>query len=135
MSVAVSHDQASGNNVANTSSLLRTYLVEEVIDTDSEDFVKVVHNGNAVPLLALEDPLYNIAQFLCFTQHIQYFKNDGAVFLSDLQDPQIMMEISGNKNIFGDGNVGKVFTLFPKQHICNKYCEWFKLPTVKESGV
>ncbi|KAJ7752200.1 hypothetical protein DFH07DRAFT_745103 [Mycena maculata] len=76
---------ASGNNVANTSSLCRTYLVEELIDTDSEDFVKFVHNGNAVPLLAPEDPLYDIAQFLCFTQRIQYFKTDGAVFLLDLQ--------------------------------------------------
>ncbi|KAJ7743742.1 hypothetical protein DFH07DRAFT_749804 [Mycena maculata] len=83
--VAVSHDQASGNNLANTSSLRRTYLMEELIDTDSEDFVKFVHNGNAVPLLAPEDPLYDIAQFLCFTQRIQYFKTDGAVFLSDLQ--------------------------------------------------
>ncbi|KAJ7741176.1 hypothetical protein DFH07DRAFT_751224 [Mycena maculata] len=82
--VAVSHDQASRNNVANTSSLRRTYLVEELINTDSEDFVKFVHNGNAVPLLAPEDPLYDIAQFLCFTQCIQYFKTDGAVFLLDL---------------------------------------------------
>ncbi|KAJ7769211.1 hypothetical protein DFH07DRAFT_736144 [Mycena maculata] len=82
--VAVSRDQASRNNVANTSSLRRTYLVEELINTDSEDFVKFVHNGNAVPLLAPEDLLYDIAQFLCFTQRIQYFKTDGAVFLLDL---------------------------------------------------
>ena len=83
--VAVSHDQVLGNNTANTSSVRRTYLLEELIDTEDENFVKFVHNGNALPLLEPEDPLYEIAQFLCFTQHVQYYKTEGAVFLSDLQ--------------------------------------------------
>ncbi|KAJ7750708.1 hypothetical protein DFH07DRAFT_961305 [Mycena maculata] len=137
--VAVAHDQVSGTNVANVSSIRRTYLLEELIDTENEDFVKFIHNGNALPLLPPSDPLYQIAEFLCFTQHVQYFKTDRAVFLSDLQgtktlltDPQIMTspEIAGGNNIFGEGNVGKVFKEFPEQHACNDYCEWFKLPSM-----
>jgi hypothetical protein len=34
--------------------------------------------------------------------------------------------VLGN-NLFGDGNVGEAFNLFPTQHECNEYCEWFKL--------
>jgi hypothetical protein len=83
--VAVSHDQAIGTNISNTTSIRRTYLVEEFINESSEGFVKFVHNGDANPLLDLDDPLYEIAEFLCFTQHVQYFKTDGTVFLSDLQ--------------------------------------------------
>ncbi|KAJ7214556.1 kinase-like domain-containing protein, partial [Mycena pura] len=137
--VAVSHDQVLGNNTANTSSVRRTYLLEELIDTEAEDFVKFVHNGNALPLLEPEDPLYEIAQFLCFTQHVQYYKTEGAVFLSDLQgtktlltDPQIMTspKISGDTNIFGEGNVGSVFEQFLEQHVCNHYCKWFELPSM-----
>ncbi|KAJ7776556.1 hypothetical protein DFH07DRAFT_731711, partial [Mycena maculata] len=83
--VAVVHDQVSGTNVANVSSISRTYLLEELIDTENEDFVKFIHNGNALPLLPPSDPLYQIAEFLCFTQHVQYFKTDCSVCLSDLQ--------------------------------------------------
>ncbi|KAJ7429090.1 hypothetical protein FB451DRAFT_1071607, partial [Mycena latifolia] len=143
--VVVVHEQVNGTNIANTSSVQRTYLVEEFINTGTEpqEFVKFIHNGDAVPLLPPDDPLYGIAEFLCFTQHVQYFKSGGAVFLSDLQgsqtlltDPQIMTspEIANGTDIFGEGNVGKVFVEFPKQHICNQYCEWFELPPMKVSG-
>ncbi|KAJ7832142.1 hypothetical protein B0H14DRAFT_3142965 [Mycena olivaceomarginata] len=134
--VAVSHDQAIGTNISKTTSIRRTYLVEEFINESSEGFVKFVHNGDASPLLDLDDPLYEIAEFLCFTQHVQYFKTDGTVFLSDLQgsaslltDPQIMTspKIADGRDIFGAGNVGNVFEKFPEQHICNTYCKWFKL--------
>ncbi|KAJ6488758.1 hypothetical protein C8R45DRAFT_827125, partial [Mycena sanguinolenta] len=61
------------------------YLVEEFIEGGSDTFVKFVHNGDANPLLDAGDELYYIAEFLCFTQHLDYFKTDGTVFLSDLQ--------------------------------------------------
>ncbi|KAJ7200420.1 hypothetical protein GGX14DRAFT_372176, partial [Mycena pura] len=54
------------------------HLLEEFIDTEAEDFVKFVHNGSALPLLEPEDPLYEISEFLCFTQHVQYYKTEGA---------------------------------------------------------
>ncbi|KAJ7617635.1 hypothetical protein DFH06DRAFT_1012350, partial [Mycena polygramma] len=140
--VAVSHEQVTGTNVKNTSSICRSYLVEEFIDTDTQEFVKYIHNGDAVPLLSHEDPYYDIADFLCFTQHVQYFKSGGAVFLSDYQgsqtlltDPQIMTspDIAKGTDIFGEGNVGTNFLKFPEQHVCNAYCKWFKLPLLKES--
>ncbi|KAF7349569.1 Alpha-type protein kinase domain-containing protein [Mycena sanguinolenta] len=83
--VAVCHDQVTGSNINNSSSIKRTYLVEEFIEGGSDTFVKFVHNGDANPLLDAGEELYHIAEFLCFTQHLQYFKTDGAVFLSDLQ--------------------------------------------------
>lgn len=83
MGVAVSHDQVLGNNIANTSSICQRYLAEELIDTETEDFVKFIHNDKAMLLMAANDPLYDIVEFLCFTQHVQYFKT--AVFLLDLQ--------------------------------------------------
>ncbi|KAJ7070249.1 hypothetical protein B0H15DRAFT_756137, partial [Mycena belliarum] len=83
--VAVAHEPVTGNNVANASSIRRTYLVEEFINTEAEQFVKYIHNGDAIPLLAKDDPFYDIADFLCFTQHVQYFKSGGLVFLSDFQ--------------------------------------------------
>ncbi|KAJ6474356.1 hypothetical protein C8R45DRAFT_834944, partial [Mycena sanguinolenta] len=39
--VAVSHDQVAGTNLSNTSSIRRTYLVEEFIDEESDGFVKM----------------------------------------------------------------------------------------------
>ncbi|KAJ7196326.1 hypothetical protein C8J57DRAFT_1644167 [Mycena rebaudengoi] len=132
--VAVSHEPLSGNNIANISSIRRTYLLEEFIDTKTAGpYVKFVHNGSATPLLDEDDDLYRIAQFLCFTQHVQYQKTDQTVFISDLQDPQIMTaaEIADGVSIFGDGNVSSIFAKFPQQHICNEFCKWFQLPSYR----
>ncbi|KAF8192901.1 hypothetical protein K438DRAFT_1426003, partial [Mycena galopus ATCC 62051] len=49
--VAICHDQVTGSNVSNTSSMKRTYLVEEFIEGGSDTFIKFVHNGDATPLL------------------------------------------------------------------------------------
>ncbi|KAJ7808920.1 kinase-like domain-containing protein, partial [Mycena olivaceomarginata] len=141
-SVAVSHDQASGTNISNTSSIQRTYLVEEFIEDGLDGFTKFVHNGSANPLVDHDDPRFEIAELLCFVQHMQYFKTDGTVFVSDFQgsetlltDPQIMTspKITKGTNIFGEGNGGDVFEKFPEQHICNTYCKWFKLPVMHRS--
>ncbi|KAF8184291.1 hypothetical protein K438DRAFT_1766380 [Mycena galopus ATCC 62051] len=57
----------------------RTYLVEEFIEGGSDMFIKFVHNGDATPLLDADDEFYHNAEFLCFTQHLQYSKTDKAV--------------------------------------------------------
>ncbi|KAJ7242658.1 hypothetical protein C8J57DRAFT_1243862 [Mycena rebaudengoi] len=132
--VAVSHEPLSGKHIANISSIRRTYLLEEFIDTKTAGpYVKFVHNGSATPLLDEDDDLYRIAQFLCFTQHVQYQKTDQTVFISDLQGPQIMTaaEIADGVSIFGDGNVSSIFAKFPQQHICNEFCKWFQLPSYR----
>ncbi|KAJ7833710.1 hypothetical protein B0H14DRAFT_2364168 [Mycena olivaceomarginata] len=48
---------------------------------------QIIHNGNAVSALSdSEDKsLHEMADFLLFTQHIQYYKTAGMVHLSDLQ--------------------------------------------------
>ena len=35
-------------------------------------------------------------------------------------------------DLFGDGNLGEAFDQFPIQHMCNKYCCWFKLENAFE---
>jgi hypothetical protein len=50
-----------------------TFLLEEVIDEDSEgNFIKYIGNGSAKPLDHLEGEKLNRAKFLCFCQHLQY---------------------------------------------------------------
>ncbi|KDQ50824.1 hypothetical protein JAAARDRAFT_141372 [Jaapia argillacea MUCL 33604] len=67
-------------------SLHAGYLVEEMIDSDDHgSFIKYIHNGTAVPALDPSDELYGLAQFLCFTQHVQYAKTGGSVYISDYQ--------------------------------------------------
>ncbi|CAK5277876.1 unnamed protein product [Mycena citricolor] len=102
--LALIHDSsAAGHNVKDTSSLRRTFLIEELIkptrENQDETFIKFIHNNLAAPTPTIcSDSLnYAVAEFLCFTQHIQYEKSGGNVFLSDLQgspsrlsDPQIM---------------------------------------------
>ncbi|KAJ7925771.1 hypothetical protein B0H13DRAFT_1862856 [Mycena leptocephala] len=105
--VAVSHDQASGTNISNTSSIRRTYLVEEFIEDGLDGFTKFVHNGNPQIMTSPYDS-YFILPSLCLTY--------------------IPRNIAKGTNIFGEGNVGDVFEKFPEQHICNTYCKWFKLP-------
>ncbi|KAJ7206097.1 hypothetical protein GGX14DRAFT_343351, partial [Mycena pura] len=82
--VAVVHPAAKGGTTY-TISLRRTCLLEEFINNPESEFVKFVHNGDAVPLLADNDPLYALADFLCFTQHVQYAKSGGLIFISDYQ--------------------------------------------------
>jgi hypothetical protein len=36
--------------------------------------------------------------------------------------------------LFGEGNVGAAFDAFPTQHVCNKYCKWFKLEHLGGTG-
>ncbi|KAJ7598200.1 hypothetical protein C8J56DRAFT_1038979 [Mycena floridula] len=47
------------------------------------------------------DQVYNIAAFLCFSQHVQYLKTGGLAYISDYQgasdlltDPQIMTSLA-----------------------------------------
>ncbi|KAK6996039.1 hypothetical protein R3P38DRAFT_3371236 [Favolaschia claudopus] len=136
--VAIYYETPAKNS--SKASIRKTYLLEKYIETNSDsEFVKFVHNGSAAPLLDIDDAWRWIADFLCFTQHIQYWKSGEMVFLSDLQgsdilltDPQIMTspKIAEGADLFADGNVGAVFEQFPDQHVCNQYCEWFKLPVL-----
>ncbi|KAG6372778.1 hypothetical protein JVT61DRAFT_7177 [Boletus reticuloceps] len=74
---------------SNAGTLSSVYLAEEVIPSIGEEgtdgFIKFIHNANAAPR-ELDDPAANeIAEFLSFTQHVQYTKTGGLAFLSDYQ--------------------------------------------------
>ncbi|KAI6003924.1 hypothetical protein EDD15DRAFT_2360189 [Pisolithus albus] len=121
------------------------FLAEEFIPTTSTtDFVKYIHNGNAVPCDLLSAEAEEIAQFLAFSQHIQYAKTGGQVYISDYQgnellltDPQILThpEVGGDLKLFSEGNLQKGVECFEKQHVCNKFCKWegFQLSTFHDS--
>src|ERR1700761_7102437 len=62
-------------------------LVEELIDGHRDNFRKFIANRSAKPLASVlaEAELVHVAEFLSFTQHVQYWKTKGMVYLSDLQ--------------------------------------------------
>ncbi|KAF8583666.1 hypothetical protein K439DRAFT_1348014 [Ramaria rubella] len=66
----------------------KAMLIEELIDTDQEDFRKFVHNGSALPLPTAMAPNYELTCFLCFVQHVQWTKTGGLVFVLDFQGTQ-----------------------------------------------
>lgn len=63
-------------------SIRFAYMIEERIPGK---FVKYIHNGEPAPLVPPGDPNYEVAEFLCFTQHVQYVKSKGLAFISDYQ--------------------------------------------------
>ncbi|KAJ6568516.1 hypothetical protein B0H19DRAFT_1348962 [Mycena capillaripes] len=136
--VAVVHRQITGPVTASTSTLCRTYLIEELIDEQKDGFYKFINNSSAVPLPSMNESVSALAEFLSFTQHVQYHKTKALIYLSDLQgtlklltDSQIMTapSIGEGVEIWGEGNVPAAFNAFPEQHVCNKFCTWFQLPS------
>ncbi|KAJ7150865.1 hypothetical protein C8R43DRAFT_1191365 [Mycena crocata] len=112
------------------------FLVEEHIGTKEGKFRKYVHNGSAEPMVFNNAADTERAQFLSFTQHVQYFLTFKMVFVSDYQggdtlltDPQIMSspDLASGRLIFADGNVSSGFKSFESDHRCNKFCHYFKL--------
>ncbi|KAJ7278499.1 hypothetical protein C8J57DRAFT_1176389 [Mycena rebaudengoi] len=130
-----------------SSSQPRVFLIEEHIDSKKEGkFRKFINNVNPVPLFAFHDD--NVAdgvndqtrgEFLCFTQHIQYIKTHGLIFVGDYQggnhsltDPQLISKGSLGY-IFAEGNVPAAFESFPEDHRCNKFCQYYQLTSLKGS--
>ncbi|KAK7047029.1 hypothetical protein R3P38DRAFT_95843 [Favolaschia claudopus] len=136
--VALLYEQPSTLG-GNKPGISRSYLVEERIEEPRKGFYKFINNGSAAVLPQRDASLQTLAEFLAFTQHIQFWKTKGMVYISDLQgsatlltDPQIMTspEIGDGIEIFGDGNVPSAFKAFPEEHVCNHFCEWFQLPAL-----
>ncbi|KAI6163399.1 hypothetical protein EDD17DRAFT_1507387 [Pisolithus thermaeus] len=72
-------------SVGTGSAVNIAYLVKEFIAMSSDKFVKYIHNSNAEPCLLVDMKAEEIAEFLAFTQHIQYIKTGGQVYISDYQ--------------------------------------------------
>ena len=65
----------------------KLFLVEEWISTSKAPFTKYINNAHAVPCIPQQAPeeVQNIANFLCFAQHVQYQVTEGTLFTSDYQ--------------------------------------------------
>ncbi|KAF7329423.1 Alpha-type protein kinase domain-containing protein [Mycena kentingensis (nom. inval.)] len=116
-----------------SSTIMRTYLLEEFIDPHLDGFYKYISNGSAVPVAAVmeDNVLAWIAKFLSALQHVQYWKTGGMAYVSDLQGYTLTAfyrDIPGGSSLFGDGNVGTAFAKFSQEHVCNKLCQWLELP-------
>ncbi|KAJ7487093.1 hypothetical protein FB451DRAFT_1026091, partial [Mycena latifolia] len=132
--VAVVHEQATGPVI---NARARAYLIEELIDEEHDGFHKFINNGSAVPVLTTNKSLSVLADFLSFTQHVQFYKTGGMVYISDLQGAYSFLapnfSIGDSVEIFGEGNVPAAFNAFKEQHVCNKFCSWFELPSLDDS--
>lgn len=89
--VAIVHQAIAAPLAHNKSSIFRSYLIEEFINEENNGFYKFINNGSAVPvqLPSADGTLSVLAEFLSFTQHVQYHKTKGMVYLSDLQGEQL----------------------------------------------
>ncbi|KAI5998324.1 hypothetical protein F5J12DRAFT_784910 [Pisolithus orientalis] len=134
LDVPAETERGSGKPSKPSSIVNVTYLVEELIHTSSDDeFVKYIHNGDVAPCFLLDTKAEEIADFLAFTQHVQYIMTGGQVYISDYQgsrllltDPQILthLDVAEGRRLFSEGNVEKGVALFENQHICNLFCRW-----------
>ena len=62
-----------------------TYLCEEEIKDAKNLFMKFIHNSNCVPLVLPSEFGYDVAEFLAFSQHVQYIKTGGLAYISNYQ--------------------------------------------------
>ena len=61
------------------------YLLEEMLPGEKADFVKFLHNASAASELSPDEPDYHLAEFLMYTQHVQYAITGGLAYVSDFQ--------------------------------------------------
>ncbi|KAI6032478.1 hypothetical protein EDC04DRAFT_2571972, partial [Pisolithus marmoratus] len=89
-----------------------------------------IHNMDCRPSMSVDMHGYDIAEFLAFTQHIQYSKTGGLVFISDYQGKLCECSytsgssVSDGLDVFSEGNVESTITSFEKCHECNQFCKW-----------
>lgn len=74
----------NGMKGLSTANVHTPYLAEELI-LNNQSFMKYIHNGDPTPLPEEDEPGYDLAQFLAFTQHIQYVKTGGLAYITDYQ--------------------------------------------------
>ncbi|KAJ6613796.1 hypothetical protein B0H10DRAFT_1951192 [Mycena sp. CBHHK59/15] len=82
---SVIHEDPGGWTSDQQIECLPTYLIEEFID-GADGFYKFINNGGVVPLpLPKDETVRTVAEFLPFTQHVEFYKTKGMVYLSHLQ--------------------------------------------------
>jgi hypothetical protein len=72
--------------LAISNATRETYMIEEVIDEAVDGmFVKYIGNGSVKPFDYLDGTALYCAEFLAFSQHVQYLKTKGLAFIGDFQ--------------------------------------------------
>ena len=73
--------------IAEVDGRAKFFLVEEWNDISKEPFIKYINNARAVPCVSprASEDIQNIANFLCFAQHVQYQVTQGTLFTFDYQ--------------------------------------------------
>ncbi|KAF8274175.1 hypothetical protein EI94DRAFT_1562062 [Lactarius quietus] len=110
------------------------FLVEELIQSDGP-WRKYINNNSSRPCSFSDNKNLRRSQFLAFCQHVQYWRMDGLVFISDFQvggdtlltDPQIITHPWWK--LFSKGNVQHTHNNFKQDHECNIFCKFFEVPT------
>ncbi len=54
-------------------------------------------------------------------------------YARDISNFNLIASVLG-KNLFGRGNLGSTFKAFKSDHQCNKFCTWFGLDPLEQSG-
>ncbi|KAJ7240247.1 hypothetical protein C8J57DRAFT_1562859 [Mycena rebaudengoi] len=117
-------------------------------------YCTIMNNRNTIPVKFTDAGDRRRADFLSFTQHVQYWTTYKLAFVSDYQgislslscigiasslvamqaantlltDPQILTAAEVGP-VFADGNVASGFASFELDHQCNDFCRFFQLPT------
>ncbi|KAJ7222040.1 hypothetical protein C8J57DRAFT_1536430 [Mycena rebaudengoi] len=98
-------------------------------------YCTIMNNRNTIPVKFTDAGNRRRADFLSFTQHVQYWTTYKLAFVSDYQggntlltDPQILTAAEVGP-VFADGNVASGFASFELDHQCNDFCRFFQLPT------
>jgi hypothetical protein len=79
------------NALAIADTTHEVYMIEEVIDEAARGtFVKYIGNGSVNPFEFLDDAAAYQAEFLVFSQHVQYLKTKGLAFIGDFQGKSSM---------------------------------------------
>jgi hypothetical protein len=83
----------AGLAVSQSEDKATTFLLDEYIKSDAEHggwFVKYLNNNSAKPQSFANKDQMICAQFLSFAQHVQFWKTDGLVFISNFQGMLIL---------------------------------------------
>ncbi|KIK15798.1 hypothetical protein PISMIDRAFT_84359, partial [Pisolithus microcarpus 441] len=83
--LALAYASASKISTTSTGSVTGVYLLEEKIDCSNTKFTKFIHKVQYSSRLKPDHTGFHIAEFLVFTQHVQYIKTDGLAYIPDYQ--------------------------------------------------
>ena len=101
----------------------RVFLLEEVIGKDEGRFWKYMNNVSPIPPQFADKKDEERAQFLAFTQHVQYFKMKKLAFVSDYQGKWLhqVISCSSNRLLIGMMLLGGNTLLSDPQIVTDRY--------------